>query len=44
VLVHGIASSTKNKARFLRLRLRFGGDAALQRGAAKTFLYRLPGS
>ncbi|MGZ4184797.1 MAG: alpha/beta fold hydrolase [Solirubrobacteraceae bacterium] len=30
------------KARFLRLRFRFAGDAALHGGATKTFLYRLP--
>jgi pimeloyl-ACP methyl ester carboxylesterase len=30
------------KARFLRLRFRYAGDAALHGGATKTFLYRLP--
>jgi pimeloyl-ACP methyl ester carboxylesterase len=40
--IHVAGSTQTGKARFLRLRFRFAGDAALHGGATKTFLYRLP--
>jgi hypothetical protein len=40
--IHVAGKPQAGKARFLRLRFRFAGDAALHGGATKTFLYRLP--
>jgi pimeloyl-ACP methyl ester carboxylesterase len=40
--IHISGEPQNGKARFLRLRFRFAGDAALHGGATKTFLYRLP--
>jgi pimeloyl-ACP methyl ester carboxylesterase len=40
--IHISGKPQTGKARFLRLRFRFAGDAALRGGATKTFLYRLP--
>jgi pimeloyl-ACP methyl ester carboxylesterase len=42
--IHVSGKPQAGKARFLRLRFRFAGNAALQKSAAKTFLYRLPSS
>jgi pimeloyl-ACP methyl ester carboxylesterase len=40
--IHVAGKPQTGKARFLRLRFRFAGDAALRGGAGKSFLYRLP--
>ncbi len=42
--IHVSGKPQAGKARFVRLRFRFAGTDALQRSAAKTFLYRLPSS
>ena len=42
--IHVSGKPQAGKARFVRLRFRFAGNAALQPSAAKTFVYRLPGS
>ena len=42
--IHVSGKPQAGKARFLRLRFRFAGNDALQGGAVKTFLYRLPSS
>ena len=40
--IHVSGQPQTGKAKFLRLRFRFAGNAALQKSAAKTFVYRLP--
>jgi pimeloyl-ACP methyl ester carboxylesterase len=42
--IHVSGKPQAGKARFVRLRFRFAGNAALKKSAAKTFLYRLPSS
>jgi pimeloyl-ACP methyl ester carboxylesterase len=42
--IHVAGKPQAGKPRFLRLRFRFAGNAALRGGATKTFLYRLPSS
>jgi pimeloyl-ACP methyl ester carboxylesterase len=42
--IHVSGKPQSGKPRFLRLRFRFSGNDALQGGATKTFLYRLPRS
>jgi pimeloyl-ACP methyl ester carboxylesterase len=42
--IHVSGKPQAGKARFIRLRFRFAGNDALQKSAAKTFVYRLPSS
>jgi pimeloyl-ACP methyl ester carboxylesterase len=42
--IHVSGKPQAGKARFVKLRFRFAGNDALQKSAAKTFLYRLPSS
>ena len=42
--IHVSGQPQTGKAKFLRLRFRFAGNDALQKSAAKTFVYRLPSS
>jgi hypothetical protein len=42
--IHVSGKPQAGKARFVKLRFRFAGNDALQRSAAKTFVYKLPSS
>ena len=42
--IHVSGKPQAGKARFVKLRFRFAGNDALQKSAAKTFVYRLPSS